>query len=128
MWISNGQGVLLAAFLALVPRSHYEHGLQTLLASSSARRPPRASRYRHSHWASILVPLFLHAYDSRSPHHDAAYERIEQMLSGAETVGLSWDRAASVYSPQHTSIHSQAATKASEAIELVQSWLNQPCD
>jgi toxin-antitoxin system PIN domain toxin len=73
------------------------------------------------------VNLFLYAYDSRSPRHEAAREWVEQTLSGAETVGLSWIVLLAFIRLSTRPAIVEQPLSASEAIELVQSWLNQPC-
>lgn len=73
------------------------------------------------------VNLFLYAYDSRSPRHDAAREWIEQTFSGAETVGLSWIVLLAFIRLSTRPAIVEQPLSANDAIALVQSWLDQPC-
>ncbi len=73
------------------------------------------------------VNLFLYAYDSRSPRHAMARDWLEQTLSGAETVGLSWTVLLAFIRLSTRSVVVDHPLDASAAIELVQSWLDQPC-
>jgi uncharacterized protein len=73
------------------------------------------------------VNLFLYAYDSRSARHAMARDWLEQTLSGAETVGLSWTVLLAFIRLSTRSAVVERPLDASAAIELVQSWLDQPC-
>jgi toxin-antitoxin system PIN domain toxin len=73
------------------------------------------------------VNLFLHAYDSRSPRHAPARDWLEQTLSGTETVGLSWIVLLAFIRLSTRSIVVERPLDVDTAIELVQSWLDQPC-
>ncbi len=73
------------------------------------------------------VNLFLHAYDSRSPRHPPAREWLERTLSGTETVALSWTVLLAFIRLGTRPAIVETPLSASEAIELVQSWLDQPC-
>jgi uncharacterized protein len=73
------------------------------------------------------VNLFLYAYDSRSPRHAMARDWLAQTLSGAETVGLSWTVLLAFIRLSTRSVVVERPLDASAAIELVQSWLDQPC-
>ncbi len=71
--------------------------------------------------------LFLYAYDARSPRQPAAQEWLERTLSGAETVGLSWIvLLAFIRLCTRPQVVEQPLT-ADHAMELVESWLEQPC-
>lgn len=73
------------------------------------------------------VNLFLYAHDSRSPRHEPAREWLEQTLSSAETVGLSWTvLLAFIRLSTHPTVVEQPLD-AGAAIGLVESWLAQPC-
>jgi uncharacterized protein len=73
------------------------------------------------------VNLFLYAYDSRSPRHDAARDWLEQTLSGAETVGLSWTVLLAFIRLSTRSVVVEEPLSVEAAIEIVESWLDQPC-
>lgn len=73
------------------------------------------------------VNLFLYAYDSRSPRHERAREWLEQTLSGAETVALSWTVLLAFIRLSTRPALVEIPLSASEAIDLAQSWLDQPC-
>jgi toxin-antitoxin system PIN domain toxin len=73
------------------------------------------------------VNLFLYAYDSRSPRHEAARDWLEQTLSGAETVALSWIVLLAFIRLSTRSVIVEQPLDVDAAIELVESWLAQPC-
>ncbi len=73
------------------------------------------------------VNLFLYAYDSRSQRHEPAREWLEQTLSGTETVALSWTVLLAFVRLSTRPAIVATPLSASEAIDLVQSWLDQPC-
>jgi toxin-antitoxin system PIN domain toxin len=73
------------------------------------------------------VNLFLYAYDSRSPRHDLAREWLEQTLSGTETVALSWTVLLAFVRLSTRPAIVERPLSSSEAIDLVQGWLDQPC-
>lgn len=73
------------------------------------------------------VNLFLYAYDSRSPRHAPAREWLEQTLSGAETVALSWTVLLAFIRLSTRSVVVERPLDVDAAIELVESWLDQPC-
>lgn len=73
------------------------------------------------------VNLFLYAYDSRSPRHGAARDWLEQTLSGAETVGLSWTVLLAFIRLSTRSVVVEEPFSVDAAIEIVESWLDQPC-
>ncbi|MFZ1925522.1 MAG: type II toxin-antitoxin system VapC family toxin [Solirubrobacteraceae bacterium] len=73
------------------------------------------------------VNLFLYAYDSRSPSHDAARDWLEQTLSGAETVALSWTVLLAFIRLSTRSTVVEEPLSVDAAIEIVESWLDQPC-
>ncbi len=73
------------------------------------------------------VNLLLYAYDTRSPRHVPAREWLEQTLSGAETVGLPWVVMLAFIRLSTRSIVVEHPLEVDEAIELVESWLDQPC-
>ncbi len=73
------------------------------------------------------VNLFLYAYDSRSPRHGAARDWLEQTLSGAETVALSWTVLLAFIRLSTRSLVVEEPLSVDAAIEIVESWLDQPC-
>lgn len=73
------------------------------------------------------VNLFLYAYDSRSSRHAAARDWLEQTLSGAETVALSWIVLLAFIRLSTRSIVVEHPLDVDAAIKLVESWLEQPC-
>ena len=73
------------------------------------------------------VNLFLYAYDSRSPRHGAARDWLEQTLSGAETVGLSWTVLLAFIRLSTRSVVVEQPLSVDAAIGIVESWLDQPC-
>lgn len=77
----------------------------------------------------ILVDanLVLYAEDSLSAHHAAAREWWDAQLSGTEPVGLCWPvLTAFIRIGTNPRLHRRPLT-LKEAVERVQSWLDQPC-
>ncbi len=73
------------------------------------------------------VNLFLYAYDSRSPRHSAARDWLERTLSSTETIGLSWIVLLAFIRLSTRSVVVERPLEVNAAIELVESWLGQPC-
>jgi toxin-antitoxin system PIN domain toxin len=73
------------------------------------------------------VNLLLYAYDSRSPRHVAARRWLEEVLSGAETVGLAWNVLLAFIRLSTRSAAVEDPYEVSEAIGVVESWIAQPC-
>jgi len=73
------------------------------------------------------VNLFLYAYDSRSPRHSRSREWLERTLSGTETVGLSWTVLLAFIRLSTRSAVFERPLDLDTAMELVQSWIEQPC-
>jgi toxin-antitoxin system PIN domain toxin len=73
------------------------------------------------------VNLLLYAYDSRSPRHAPARQWLEQVLSGAETVGLAWNVLLAFIRLSTRSAVVEHPYEVTEAIGLVESWIAQPC-
>jgi uncharacterized protein len=73
------------------------------------------------------VNLLLYAYDSRSPRHTQARQWLEQVLSGAETVGLTWNVLLGFIRLSTRSAVVENPYEVTEAIGLVESWIAQPC-
>lgn len=77
----------------------------------------------------ILVDanILLYAEDSTSEHHEAAREWWDEQLSGSEPVGLCWPvLSAFIRISTNARLHQRPLT-LKEAIERVQSWLDQSC-
>jgi toxin-antitoxin system PIN domain toxin len=77
----------------------------------------------------ILVDanLLLYAEDSQSEQNPAARTWWDAQLSGSETVGLCWPvLTAFIRIGTNARIHRRPLT-VGEAVERVQSWLDQPC-
>ncbi len=73
------------------------------------------------------VNLLLYAYDARSPRHEPARAWLEQTLSGSETVGLPWVVMLAFIRLITRAVVVEHPLTAEEAIDLVESWLGQPC-
>ena len=77
----------------------------------------------------ILVDanLLLYAEDSRSEPHEAARTWWDEQLSGSDSVALCWPvLTAFIRIGTNPRLHQRPLT-LKEAIERVQSWLDQPC-
>ena len=77
----------------------------------------------------ILVDtnLLLYAEDSRSEHHEAARAWWDGQLSGSDPVALCWPvLTAFIRIGTNARLHQRPLT-LKEAVERVQSWLDQPC-
>lgn len=77
----------------------------------------------------ILVDanLLLYAEDSLSEHHAAARTWWDEQLSGSEQVGLCWPvLTAFIRIGTNARLHKRPLM-LKEAVERVQSWLDQPC-
>ena len=71
--------------------------------------------------------LLLYAEDSLSEHHEAARSWWDEQLSGVAPVALCWPvLSAFVRIGTNARLH-QRPLRLKEAIERVQSWLDQPC-
>ncbi len=71
--------------------------------------------------------LLLYAEDGLSTHHDAAREWWDARLSGTDPVALSWPvLTAFIRIATNARLHRRPLT-LKEAVERVQSWLDQPC-
>lgn len=73
------------------------------------------------------VNLLLYAYDAQSPRHEPARAWLEQTLSGSETVGLPWVVMLAFIRLITRSVVVEHPLTADQAIDLVDSWLEQPC-
>ena len=77
----------------------------------------------------ILVDanILLYAEDSLSEHHEAARTWWDEQLSGSEPVALCWPvLTAFIRIGTNARLHQRPLT-LKEAIDRVQSWLDQPC-
>lgn len=77
----------------------------------------------------ILVDanILLYAEDSLSEHHDASREWWDEQLSGFEPVALCWPvLTAFIRIGTNSRLHKRPLM-LKEAVERVQSWLEQPC-
>ena len=71
--------------------------------------------------------ILLYAEDSLSEHHEAARAWWDDQLSGLEPVALCWPvLSAFIRIGTNTRLHKRPLT-LKEAVERVQSWLDQPC-
>jgi toxin-antitoxin system PIN domain toxin len=77
----------------------------------------------------ILVDanILLYAEDSRSEHHEAARAWWDEQLSGSDPIALCWPvLTAFIRIGTNPRLHQRPLTLR-EAVERVQSWLDQPC-
>lgn len=71
--------------------------------------------------------ILLYAEDSTSRHHELARQWWDAQLSNSEPVGLSWPVLnAFIRVGTNTRLHQRPLT-VHEAVDRVQSWLDQPC-
>jgi len=70
--------------------------------------------------------LLLYAYDSGSPHHAKARAWIEEALSGTMLVGLHWQTVSAFLRIMTNPGLPGARFALQEAVQLVDSWLEQP--
>ncbi len=73
------------------------------------------------------VNLLLYAYDSRSARHGPAREWLQQTLSGAETVAMTWIVLLAFVRLSTRAAVVERPLDVDAAIGLVESWLAQPC-
>jgi hypothetical protein len=75
----------------------------------------------------IDVNLLIYAIDSASPHHQAARDWLENTLSGADEVGLTWNVVlAFLRIVTHPAVVRRPLVPE-VALDYVESWLQQPC-
>ena len=75
----------------------------------------------------VDVNILLYAEDATSPMHEAARLWWDEQLSGTETVSLCWPvLKAFIRIGTNRRVFSNPLT-VEEAVERVQSWLDQPC-
>lgn len=70
--------------------------------------------------------ILLYAYDSSSRMHAKARERVEELFSGGEPVGLPWQTVAVFLRVVTNPRLPGRRFSPEEAAELVQTWLDQP--
>jgi toxin-antitoxin system PIN domain toxin len=73
------------------------------------------------------VNLLLYAVDESSPRHEPARSWVEDRLSGTETFALAWVVLQAFIRLTTSSRVFQSPLTASEALDLVDGWLAQPC-
>jgi len=73
------------------------------------------------------VNLLIYAYDSSSIHHARARSWLEERLSGAETFAFAWVGLLAFVRLATSSRVFAAPLTSGEALDLVDSWLEQPC-
>ena len=73
------------------------------------------------------VNLLLYAVDESSVRHDRARAWVEERLSGTETFALAWVVLLAFIRLTTSSRVFQSPLTASQALDLVDSWLVQPC-
>jgi hypothetical protein len=73
------------------------------------------------------VNLLLYAVDEPSPHHERARRWLEESLSGAETFALSWSVLLAFVRLGTNPRVFASPLGLEEALDLVESWLAQPC-
>ena len=71
--------------------------------------------------------LLLYAVDEGSPHHEAAKPWLEQQLSGSETFAFAWAVLLAFIRLGTNPRVFAAPLTLEEALDLVDSWLEQPC-
>lgn len=73
------------------------------------------------------VNILLYAVDESSPRHEPARRWLEDRLSGSETLAFSWAvLLAFIRLGTHPRVF-EAPLQPDEALDLVDSWLSQPC-
>jgi toxin-antitoxin system PIN domain toxin len=73
------------------------------------------------------VNLLLYAVDESSARHEPARAWVEERLSGAETFALAWVVLLAFIRLTTSSRVFQSPLTASQALDLVDGWLAQPC-
>lgn len=73
------------------------------------------------------VNVLLYAVDESSPHHAAARSWLEELLSGTEPVGFAWSVLLAFLRLSTRAQIFAAPLDPSEAFDLVEGWLAQPC-
>jgi toxin-antitoxin system PIN domain toxin len=71
--------------------------------------------------------LLIYAVDEGSPHHGAAKPWLEEQLSGSETFAFAWAVLLAFLRLSTNPRVFAAPLALEEAVDLVDSWLEQPC-
>jgi uncharacterized protein len=71
--------------------------------------------------------LLIYAIDSSSPHHRSARDWLEETLSGAEEVGLTWNVILAFLRIVTNPAVVRHPLAPEVALDYVDSWLQQPC-
>ena len=74
----------------------------------------------------IDANLLLYAYDRKSPFHRKAKEWIEDVFSDREPVGLPWQSVSAFIRITTNAALPGARSTVHQAVEIVDSWLDQP--
>jgi toxin-antitoxin system PIN domain toxin len=73
------------------------------------------------------VNVLLYAVDETSPRHDAARTWLEERLSGSETFAFAWSVLLAFVRLGTNARVFASPLALEEALDLVESWLGQPC-
>lgn len=73
------------------------------------------------------VNVLLYAVDETSPHHAIAKPWLEQQLSGSETFAFAWAVLVAFVRLVTNPRVFHAPLTSDEALNIVESWLEQPC-
>jgi len=73
------------------------------------------------------VNVLVYAVDEDSRHHATARPWLEEALSGSETVALCWNVLLGFVRVSTRPVAFERPLNAVEALDLVESWLGQPC-
>lgn len=73
------------------------------------------------------VNLLLYAVDESAVHHERARDWLEEMLSGSETFAFAWSVLLAFVRLSTNPRVFHTPLDAREALDLVDSWLAQPC-
>jgi uncharacterized protein len=73
------------------------------------------------------VNLLLYAFDATAPRHDRARRWLEEQLSGTETVAFTWVVLLAFVRVSTNPRVFEKPLPASDAFEIVDGWLVQPC-
>ncbi len=71
--------------------------------------------------------LLIYALDQTSPHHKSALSWLEQILSGTEPIGFTWAVLLAFVRITTRPQLSANPLEPSAAMDIVDSWLAQPC-
>ena len=71
--------------------------------------------------------LLLYAVDEKSPHHERARRWLEEALSGTETIAFAWTALLAFVRLSTQARIFERPLEPARALDLVDSWLDQPC-